>query len=118
MDRYVETNGIRLHYLEHAGDGPTLILAPGLSASAHFYGSLMGHLTPRLRVLAFDLRGRGESDKPDSGYSMADHAADMLGAMDALDIERVVFGGHSYGGLLTFYLAANHPAYMAKTKGC
>ncbi|MDP2623572.1 MAG: alpha/beta hydrolase, partial [Actinomycetota bacterium] len=66
-------------------------------------------LAPRLRVLAFDLRGRGLSDSPDTGYSMADHAADMLGAMDALGIERVALGGHSFGGLLTYYLAAHHP---------
>jgi pimeloyl-ACP methyl ester carboxylesterase len=65
-------------------------------------------LAPRLHVLAVDLRGRGDSEKPASGYSMADHAADMLGLMDDLGIERAVFGGHSFGGLLTYYLAAHH----------
>ena len=109
MGNYVETNGIKLHYLERPGDGPTLLLAPGLAAGAHFYLTLMDRLAPRLHVIAFDLRGRGASDKPDTGYTMADHAADMVGAMDALGIDRVAFGGHSFGGLLTYILAAYYP---------
>lgn len=114
MSRFVETNGIRLHYLERPGEGPTLVLAPGLTANAHFFETLLSRLAPRLHVLAFDMRGRGLSDKPDSGYTMADHAADMVGALDALGHDRVVFGGHSFGGLLTFYLAANHPERVTR----
>ena len=41
-----------------------------------------------LRVIALDLRGRGESDQPESGYTMPDHAADVLGLMDHLEIDR------------------------------
>ena len=108
--RYVETNGITLHYVEHDGDGPTLILTPGLTANARFFDALIdAGLTPHLRVLAVDLRGRGASDKPETGYTMADHTADMLGLMDHLGIERVFFGGHSFGGLLTYYMGAHHP---------
>lgn len=114
MAEYVETNGIRLHYLERPGGGPTLVLAPGLTANAHFFETLLAHLSPRLHVLAFDLRGRGLSDKPDHGYTMADHAADMVGALDALGCDEVVFGGHSFGGLLTFYMTAHHPERVSK----
>lgn len=114
MDRCVTTNGIQLHYLDYPGDGPTIILAPGLAANAHFYGSLISHLTPRLHVIAVDLRGRGDSDILDSGYSMKDHAADIVGMMDALGPKRVVMSGHSLGGLLTYYLAANHPERVSK----
>ena len=60
-------------------------------------------------VMALDLRGRGESDAPPSGYAMEEHARDVLGLLDALGLERVVMGGHSFGGLLTYWLAANHP---------
>jgi pimeloyl-ACP methyl ester carboxylesterase len=110
MDRFVETNGIRLHYLEHGGVGPTLILTHGLTANAHsFDGLIEAGLATGMRVLSVDLRGRGESDKPESGYTMADHADDMLGMFDTLDIDSVILGGHSFGGLLTYYLAANHP---------
>ena len=109
-DRYVETNGIRLHYLDHAGDGPTLVLAPGLSANAHSFDGLMrAGLGDVAHVLALDLRGRGESDAPPTGYAMEDHARDVIGLLDVLDLDRVVMGGHSFGGLLTYWLAANHP---------
>jgi pimeloyl-ACP methyl ester carboxylesterase len=109
-DCFVETNGIRLHYLDHGGDGPVLVLVPGLTANAHsFDGLAHAGLTEVARVLALDMRGRGESDAPDSGYAIEDHARDILGVLDALGLDRVVLGGHSFGGLLVYWLAANHP---------
>jgi pimeloyl-ACP methyl ester carboxylesterase len=109
-DCYVETNGIRLHYLEHGAGDQTLILTHGLTANAHsFDGLIQSGLADDLRVLSVDLRGRGDSDKPDTGYAMADHAADLLGMFDALGLDHVTLGGHSFGGLLTYFLAANHP---------
>ena len=56
------------------------MLAPGLTANAHFFETLLAHLAARLHVLAFDLRGRGLRDKPDRGHSMDDHTTDMIGA--------------------------------------
>ena len=86
------------------------MLTPGLTANAHsFDGLLAAGLGDTVRVLAFDARGRGQSDKPDAGYTLDDHAADLIGALDALGLARVLLGGHSFGGLLTYYLAANHP---------
>ena len=109
-DRFVETNGIRLHYLDHGGTGPILVLAPGLTANAHSFDGLMrAGLGDVAHVLALDMRGRGESDAPATGYTMEDHAGDVLGLLDALELESVVMGGHSFGGLLTYWLAANHP---------
>ena len=64
-DRYVETNGIRLHVLDHAGRGPVVVLAPGLTANAHSFDGLMrAGLADAAHVIALDLRGRGESDQP------------------------------------------------------
>jgi pimeloyl-ACP methyl ester carboxylesterase len=110
MDRYVDTNGIRLRLLDFGGDGPTIVLLPGLTANATFFAGLVeAGLAPALHVVAVDLRGRGRSDKPDTGYGMDDHAADIVGVLDDLEIERAILGGHSFGGLLTYYLAANVP---------
>lgn len=110
MDRFIETNGIRLHILDHDGPGETLIMMHGLTANAHSFGGLIAAgLNRHMRVIAVDLRGRGQSDKPESGYSMADHAADILGLMDALGLEQAIIGGHSFGGLVTIYLGAFHP---------
>lgn len=115
MEHFVDTNGIRIHCLEHGGDGPNLLLMPGLTANCHSFGGLIdAGLSDGMRVFALDLRGRGLSDRPDEGYTVEDQAADVLGLLDALDLGTVVLGGHSYGGLMTYYLAANHPERFSK----
>lgn len=115
MDKYLNTNGIQLHYLDHPGGEPVLILLPGLTANAHeFDGLIAAGLSPRSRVLALDLRGRGLSDKPAQGYAMADHAADVIGLLDAMDSEQVVLAGHSFGGALTMYMASQYPNRVSK----
>jgi pimeloyl-ACP methyl ester carboxylesterase len=64
-------------------------------------------LAPSFRVIAPDLRGRARSDKPAFGYTMGDHANDVIGLMDHLGIERATLVGHSFGGYLAIYLAAH-----------
>jgi pimeloyl-ACP methyl ester carboxylesterase len=115
MDHFAHVNNIQLHYLDHPGGEPAMVLMPGITANAHsFDGLVRAGLSPRFRVLALDLRGRGLSDKPATGYSMADHAADVVGLLDVLGFKKVVLGGHSFGALLTFYLAAHFPERVAK----
>ena len=114
ISRHVHTNGIRLHYLEAGTSGPTLVLMPGLTANAHsFDGLVAAGLADHIRVLALDLRGRGETDQPDT-YTLTDHAADVVGLLDALGLDRVVLGGHSFGGLLTYHLAAAYPERVSR----
>lgn len=107
-ERFIETNGIRLHVVDHGGDGLPTLLLPGLNANAVFFQGLVRAGLSALRVVAVDLRGRGLSDAPESGYTMEDHAADVLGLMDELGFDRIALVGHSYGGLLSYHLAANH----------
>lgn len=109
---FLKTNHITLHYLDHNpdSDAPLLLLMHGLSANAHcFDGLVAAGLTEHFRVISVDLRGRGQSDKPAEGYSMADHAADIIGLLDGLGVAQVILGGHSFGGLLTLYTAAHYP---------
>ncbi len=109
-DRYARVNGIRLRYLDWPGGAPTIVLLHGLSANANsFAGVAAAGLAPHFRVLAPDLRGRGRSDAPPQGFRMADHAADVLGLLDTLGLDRVVLGGHSFGAYLAIYLAATAP---------
>lgn len=115
MDRMINTNDIQLHALDHPGGEPTLVYLPGLTANAYlFEGVAQAGLSPRFCILALDLRGRGLSDKPESGYTMADHAADVIGVLDAAGIEQATLVGHSFGGLLSMYIAANHPERVAR----
>ncbi len=115
MDRFVTVNGIRLHYLAHPGGEPTIVLMPGLTINAHsFDGLIQAGLSPRFRVLALDLRGRGLSDKPDTGYGTAEHAADVVGLLDELELDSVVLGGHSFGARVAMYMAVHYPERVSK----
>ncbi len=111
---FANVNGIRLHYLDYGGSGQPLILMHGLSANAWMLDPLAQRLSPRFRVYAVDLRGRGLSDKPLSGYAMDDHARDIVGLMDVLGIQQAVVIGHSFGGLVVFCLAAFYPQRISK----
>ncbi len=109
ISEFIDTNGIRLHYIDHGGNGPILVMTHGISANAHSFDGLAKALGREVRLIAVDLRGRGLSDKPDTGYAMEDHAADILGLLDHLGLDRALIGGHSFGGLLTYHIAAHHP---------
>lgn len=109
-DGCVKANGIRLHYLDHVGNDPPLVLLHGLTANCHaFDGLVQAGLSPHFRVLAPDFRGRGESEQPPAGYTAPDHAADVIALLDEIKLERVVLGGHSFGGFLSMYIAARYP---------
>jgi pimeloyl-ACP methyl ester carboxylesterase len=112
---FINSNNIKLHYLEFEGEQPTIIFMHGLTANAHsFDGLIAAGLSSAFNILSVDLRGRGESDAPDSGYTMKEHADDIIGLMDALKIEKVILAGHSFGGFLALYLAKFFPARVDK----
>jgi pimeloyl-ACP methyl ester carboxylesterase len=115
IDRFENVNGITIHCLHRPGGEPPIVLLPGLSANAHSFDGLMAAgLSPQFQTLALDLRGRGDSEKPVSGYTLADHASDVLALMDRVGLQRPVVLGHSFGGLLTMYLAALHPDRVSR----
>ncbi len=115
MRNFVESNGIIIHYLEYKGDGPTIILMHGLTANAHaFDGLIAAGLAPLFHVISMDLRGRGKSDQPDTGYTMMDHAKDIIGFLDKMNIRKAIVGGHSFGALLSLYLATHFPNRVDK----
>ncbi|MDP1843064.1 MAG: alpha/beta hydrolase [Sediminibacterium sp.] len=103
---FIKTNEIVLHYLDYGGEGENILLLHGLTANAHaFDGLIEAGLSNHFRVISVDLRGRGLSDHPVAGYDMQSHAADIIGLLEALNIESVHICGHSFGGFLGLYLA-------------
>ena len=113
--KIIQTNGINLHYLDSETAEKTIILMHELTANAHaFDGLLKEGLGKKYRIISVDLRGRGQSDKPTEGYTMKDHAQDIVGLMDVLGLEKCVVGGHSFGALLTFYMAFYHAERIEK----
>lgn len=87
--QFAATNGIQLAYVDHASQHPLLLL-PGITGDTQqFSGLIQAGLNRRRRVIIVDLRGRGLSGKPERGYSVAEHAADVIGFLDALGLEQV-----------------------------
>lgn len=115
MRQLTHINGIQLAYSDTGGDKPPLVLLHGLTTNALQFGGLMrAGLAEDFRVVIPDLRGRGASDKPPTGYTMPDHAADITGLLEALDLTDITLAGHSFGGMLTLYMGANCPNRLAR----
>ena len=108
-DRVIEAAGVRLAYRVWGSPGaPPLVLLHGLGEGAADWDGVAPAFARHWRVYAPDLRGHGSSDRP-GDYSVELMAADALGFLDALQLDRVDLIGHSMGGLVGFLLAGDHP---------
>ena len=96
MPHVTTKDGVRLHYVER-GSGAPLVMIPGWSQSAAQFEAQVEGLSARRRVIAIDMRGHGESDKPEHGYRIQRLAMDLNNAIEALALERVSLLGHSMG---------------------
>jgi pimeloyl-ACP methyl ester carboxylesterase len=109
MPKVLLAGGLSVHY-QQLGEGPDVVMVHGITGNlAVWHLHIVPALCDRYRVLTYDLRGHGYSDTPATGYSPDDMAADLLGLLDALEIERPVVIGHSYGADIALYFAARHP---------
>ena len=113
-DNFIDVSDIKIHYVDHHSDGPVLILLHGLTANANAFDALIEGLQPSYRVICPDLRGNGLSDKPAFCYTVEEHVQDILGLITHLGEKKVYLGGHSFGGYLAFYMAANYPHVVDK----
>lgn len=114
LSGYATVGDVRLHYLEWPGAGPPVLCLPGITANAHAFARVAEALSPNRRVLAVDLRGRGESDKPDIGYDVAAHVADAAGLLAGLGIDTAAVVGWSLGAKVALALAAVHPEQVER----
>ncbi len=110
--RWVTANGLTLACLEWgADDAPPLVLVHGNGAHAHWWDPIVPALAPDWRLLAPDLRGHGESDRPETpAYRLDDYVRDLVAVLDALVTGPVALVGHSMGGRIAVALAAAAPA--------
>jgi pimeloyl-ACP methyl ester carboxylesterase len=109
--RFVEADGVRLHYIE-AGHGSPVVLLHGNGASAADFAAsgLLSRLAESHRVIAFDRPGYGWSERPRSRIWSADRQARLVAdALDALGVERAIVLGHSWGTLVALALALRAP---------
>ena len=106
---FAERDGTRL-YWEEAGSGDPVLLIMGLGMNATGWWRTIPVLAERFRVLAFDNRGVGRSDRPPGPYSMADFAGDAVAILDAAGEQRAHVYGISLGGMIAQEVVLRHPA--------
>jgi pimeloyl-ACP methyl ester carboxylesterase len=105
----VFANGINIHY-QRVGEGPHLVMLHGLTGNlAVWHLRIVPLLRRSYTLTTVDLRGHGYSDMPPSGYTTGDLADDLLGLLDALEIESAFVVGHSYGADAALNFALRHP---------
>src|SRR3954449_4425157 len=92
-----------------AGSGPPLLLLHGIGNTAQTWAGVMGRLAESHTVIAPDLLGHGDSDKPRGDYSIAAYANGMRDLMSVLDIEQATVVGHSLGGGIALQFAYQFP---------
>ena len=97
-----------LHY-EATGDGPPLLLVPGLGGIGSFWQQQAADFARDFRVIVHDHRGCGRSSRSRIAYSVEQMAADLLCLMDALGIAAADFVGHSTGGAIGQIIAQDRP---------
>ncbi|ORV07856.1 alpha/beta fold hydrolase [Mycobacterium celatum] len=92
-----------------AGSGPVILLIHGIGDNSTTWEAVHARLAQRFTVIAVDLLGHGQSDKPRADYSVAAYANGMRDLLSVLDIERVTVVGHSLGGGVAMQFAYQFP---------
>jgi non-heme chloroperoxidase len=96
MTRVTTPDGVALR-LRSRGDGPAIVLVHGWKGSSRVWDRTVAALAARFRVVAYDLRGMGDSDKPDCRYDFDEHADDLGLVLTSLGLEDVTLVGWSMG---------------------
>ena len=111
--RHLTVGGVRLHHHEFPGDGPALVLLPGITSPAIMWDFVSRRLADFCHVFTLDIRGRGLSSSGDDlDYWLADYAADVQGVIEQLGLENPVVAGHSMGARIALKLAADAPSLV------
>lgn len=114
-DQLLHANGLRLHLADWGQhEKPPLMLLHGLASTLHMFDLLAPALAQRFHVRAFDQRGHGGSEGPDTGYDFESVASDLDAVLDHLMIERTALAGHSWGAYTALYYAATRPQRVAR----
>ena len=115
-DRFIEVNGLRLHYLDYGSAGrPPFIMLHGISRVAHQFDHLAPYFTTNYHVMAIDMRGHGDSAwSPEGAYLVEDYAKDLEAFVDQLHLRGLTLLGNSTGGRVVQVYAGLHPDRVAR----
>jgi pimeloyl-ACP methyl ester carboxylesterase len=108
---FVNNQGVKIHY-EVEGQGPPLVMVHGFTRSLEDWPNFgfVPELKNDYQLMLIDLRGHGQSDKPDNlnAYSLKTIAEDVINIMDKLKVEKAHYLGYSMGGIIGFYGIARY----------
>ena len=105
----VKGDGIKINLAVWEGEGQPILCIHGITANCRCWETLADALAPDYRIIAMDLRGRGQSEKPPAGYALEYHLQDINCLLDDLALDRVVIMGHSLGAFIGLAFAAGYP---------
>ena len=110
--RFIRANGLRFAVYEQ-GSGVPVVFSHGFPELAYSWRHQLSALADAgFRAIALDQRGYGASDRPDAveAYDIVQLTGDLVGLLDALELERAVFCGHDWGGMVVWTLGQLHPS--------
>ncbi len=116
VDRFLEVNGLRIHYVDWGGEGKQpFVMIHGLDRVARTFDHVATQFTARYRVLAIDMRGHGDSGwDPQGRYLVEDHVGDLEGIVAQLKLRDLVLWGNSTGGRVVQVFAGKHPELVSR----
>lgn len=104
---FLTVHGVRFHYVT-AGIGPPVVLLHGFPETWYSWRKQIPALTMRFRVIAVDLKGFGESGKPQSDYHLPTVTRELVDLFQAIDLDRPNIVGHDWGGVIAFDIARSY----------
>jgi pimeloyl-ACP methyl ester carboxylesterase len=111
--KYLQLHGDRVAYRD-AGSGETLLLIHGMAGSSDTWRAVIPQLAKKYRVVAPDLLGHGQSDKPRGDYSLGAFAVWLRDLLDELGVTRATIVGQSLGGGVAMQFVYQHPDYCQR----
>lgn len=116
---YANVNNTNIYYeMNGSGDQPVVLIG-GLGSQIQSWATQVPIYSERFRVVTFDNRGAGMSDKTDENFTIEDMADDTIALMDGLGIDRASFVGKSMGGMIAQWIGIKYPERIDKlVMGC
>ncbi len=108
-DYHIELRGLTFHYRDWGGPGRPVLLLHGLASTCHIWDLVAPSLADDFRVAALDQRGHGQSCQVDDGYDFTTVYGDAVSFIEAMEWQRPVIVGHSWGADVALELAAARP---------
>lgn len=112
-EEFAEVNGIKICY-EILGKGDPVVLVHGFSDRKEHFRAQIGDLAKHFKVIRFDNRGAGKSDRPEGTYTMEVYTDDINGLLDHLNIDKTNIIGHSLGGMIVQNFTLKYPHRINK----